>query len=51
MVEPTNFIPRFLRSFEIASDNGEVVRISQGSKITLPSVNPQIYLSNEPYSF
>ncbi len=25
-VDPTNFIPRYLRTLEIASDNGEVVR-------------------------
>ena len=36
MVEPTNFMPRFLRSFDIRSDRGEVVLTVYSSMMVSP---------------
>jgi hypothetical protein len=55
MVEPTNVKPRFFKALLIASDSGLVALMSDDCltlvTIVLLSVNCQIYLSNEPYSF
>ena len=49
MVVPTNFMPRFLYSFEIVSDKGD--EALSHSWMTLPLVKLQMNLSNEPNSF
>ena len=46
IVVPTNFMPRFLNSFEIVSDKGD--EVLSHSWMTLPLVKLQMNLSNEP---